>query len=195
MKAALANIFTGFMLCLSLVLFVAASQNGSVHVANVGPTNIHGPLSVDGDVTVTGSVFATRSISGDSVAATAILKAFQCLLSYDKMAAQDSSRLGKFGFTAGGERVSRIRAGSFTLDVTSISASSSLDMTVTINGLDVATNWVVDVRPLSADLPAGISIGTTRVTADNTVKVRFNNATTSPVDPASQTYSWIAFRQ
>lgn len=100
----------------------------------------------------------------------------------------------KLGIFLGGDRITKVLMNNFTLDVGSISAATTRDETVTVTGLDVASNWCVRVQPLSAALNAGIGIVSARVSADNTIQVRFMNATASPVDPASQTFSYVAIK-
>lgn len=152
------------------------------------------PSAFPGDITIGGSVFAHGTLSGDSLIATTIFRALQCGVFNGKVITNDTLRTTK-AFVVGGEPMTRIRAGTFTLDVTSISANSTLDMTTTINGLNVASNWAVIVSPNSAAMAAGVGIDGARVSADNTLQIRFRNGTGGSIDPVSQTFSYIAFRQ
>ncbi|MBL0145107.1 MAG: hypothetical protein IPP48_04490 [Chitinophagaceae bacterium] len=82
---------------------------------------------------------------------------------------------------------SMIRA-NVVIDVGSIAANSELDVLVTIANISAFT--AVSVSP-SADIEAGVSIEWARVSAANTVKIRFRNNTGLAIDPASQTYHFL----
>lgn len=72
------------------------------------------------------------------------------------------------------------------IDVASIPANSELDVTVTVTNA-ITSNSAVFVSPV-ADIEAGIVIAWARVSAANTVKIRFRNTTGSPIDPAAINY-------
>lgn len=91
-----------------------------------------------------------------------------------------------------GSDIQRIKTGTFTLDAASIAAGAAAEQTVTIAGL--STNDVLQVNAPAA-LEAGLTVGSERVTAADTLKFRITNTTAAPVDPASATYSYIAFRR
>ena len=78
----------------------------------------------------------------------------------------------------------------FTFDPASVAAATSAEQTVTVNGLKVG-DVVVLSKPTAT---AGVGIVNCRVSAANTLAVTFVNATASPVDPASETYTAFWFR-
>ena len=78
----------------------------------------------------------------------------------------------------------------FTFDPASVAAATSAEQTVTVNGLKTG-DVVVLTKPT---LTAGVGIVNVRVSAANTLAVTFMNATASPVDPASETYTLFWFR-
>ena len=90
--------------------------------------------------------------------------------------------------------IKMLKIGTFTLDPPNVLAAISGDTTVTISGLDVASNWVVVVQPLSANLTAGLGIASARVSADDTLTVRFMNASVLAIDNGSQTFSYLAIK-
>lgn len=96
--------------------------------------------------------------------------------------------------TGPGDDIAAWKFGTFTLDPPNVLANLSGDATVTISGLDVASNWLVLVQPLSANLSAGLGIASARVTADNTLTIRFINATILAIDNASQTFIYLAVK-
>lgn len=73
-----------------------------------------------------------------------------------------------------------------SIDVGSIAANSELDVTVTVTNASTS-NSAIFVSPV-ADIEAGIVIAWARVSAANTVKIRFRNTTGSPIDPAAINY-------
>ena len=90
--------------------------------------------------------------------------------------------------------IKMMKIGTFTLDPPNVLASLSGDVNVTVAGLDVASNWIVMVQPLSANLSAGLGIASARVSADDTLTVRFMNASILAIDNASQTFSYFAVK-
>jgi len=106
--------------------------------------------------------------------------------------APDSIRANK-GLQIGGSKVSMISVGTFTLDPPNVLAATSGDMIVTVSGLDVASSWTVFVSPQS-DMAASLGIVSARVSADNTIKVRFVNPTILAIDQGSMTFSYLAVK-
>lgn len=96
--------------------------------------------------------------------------------------------------TTGSSTVTKLLMGTFTLDPPNVLASISGDVNVTISGLDVASNWHVHVQPLGANLTAGLGVGSVRVSADNTITIRFLNASILAIDNPSQTFSYLAIK-
>lgn len=72
------------------------------------------------------------------------------------------------------------------IDVGSIAANSELDVTVAVANANTS-NSAVFVSPV-ADIEPGIVIAWARVSAANTVKIRFRNTTGSAIDPAAINY-------
>jgi len=85
------------------------------------------------------------------------------------------------------ENLSRNLKGSATLDFSSTLAAASGDLTITVTGAAVGDAVTIGL-PASPDAN---SCFTAWVSATNTVTVRFNNYSASPIDPASATYNVI----
>jgi len=85
---------------------------------------------------------------------------------------------------ASGEAVVNIK-GSATLDFPSTAAQSSSEITITVTG--AADGDIVSVGVPNASSNAN-SCYTARVSAANTVTVKFNNYSSSAIDPASGTF-------
>jgi hypothetical protein len=79
----------------------------------------------------------------------------------------------------------------FTYDPASVSAATTAEQTVTVNGLRVG-DYVFN--PSKPTLTAGVGIVNVRVSAANTLAVTWVNATAAPVDPASETYTLLVWR-
>lgn len=73
-----------------------------------------------------------------------------------------------------------------SIDIPLIGANSEVDVTVTVTNA-ITSNSAVFVSPV-ADIEAGIVISWARVSAANTVKIRFRNTTGSAIDPAANSY-------
>ena len=67
-----------------------------------------------------------------------------------------------------------------------ISANTSSDVTVTLQGAK-ATDIILSVN--KPTLTAGIDVGNARMTADNTMKMTFQNSTSATVTPATEIYT------
>lgn len=70
------------------------------------------------------------------------------------------------------------------IDATSVAANTSAEQTFTVDGLKV-TDTVFVNKP---DLDAGLAIGNTRVSADDTLAITFVNSTAAAIDPAAENY-------
>lgn len=92
-------------------------------------------------------------------------------------------------FTVGSTRytMAKTLAGSATLDFPSTNAQTSSELTVTVAG--AASGDVVNIG-VPATTNAN-SCFTARVSATNTVTVKFNNYSASPIDPASGAYKVV----
>ena len=77
------------------------------------------------------------------------------------------------------------------LDVASVAANTSAEQTFTVQGL--TTDDIVIVNKPSLD--AGLAVGNARVSAADTLALTFINSTSGAVDPGSETYKILAFRQ
>lgn len=75
-------------------------------------------------------------------------------------------------------------------DVGSISANTTTEITFTINGVR-SDDFVVASKP---SLDAGLVVGSSRVSSDNTVSVTISNPTAGAVDPGSETYRFLVLR-
>lgn len=92
------------------------------------------------------------------------------------------------GFISGsGATLSKVLAGSATLDFPSIATTASADLTITVTGAAVGDEVVL---ALPAAPAAGL-VFNAFVSAANTVTVRASNITASPVDAGSATYGVI----
>jgi hypothetical protein len=78
----------------------------------------------------------------------------------------------------------------FTYDPASISAATTAEQTVTVNGLRVG-DYVEVSKPSNT---AGVAVVNARVSAANTLAVIWMNATAAPVDPPSETYTVFVWR-
>ena len=77
-----------------------------------------------------------------------------------------------------------------SLNPTQVNANDESTQTFTVTGL--TTQDVVIVNPPA--LAAGLGIMYARVSAANTLQIRFRNFTGSNIDPASGTYNIVAIR-
>ena len=78
----------------------------------------------------------------------------------------------------------------FTYDPSSISAATTEQQTVTVPGVKVGDVVVI----IKGSLDSGVAIAGTQVTATDTVKITWVNATAAPVNPPSETYKCLWFR-
>lgn len=89
------------------------------------------------------------------------------------------------------QKLTSIRSFQETLDPASIAANTTAEQTFTVVGL--TTLDIVHVnKPTNT---AGVGIVNTRVSAVDTLAITFINTTAGAIDPASETYNIIAFRQ
>lgn len=86
--------------------------------------------------------------------------------------------------------VSNVSLVTVTFDVASVGAATSVQQTVTVPG--VMTNDFVNVS--NATHTAGLVYGPCRASATNTVLVTIANVTAGPLDPASQTLTFMVAR-
>lgn len=75
-------------------------------------------------------------------------------------------------------------------DPASVAAATSVEQSITVPGVRVG-DYVDVTKPT---LTAGLSIGSARVSAANTVAVTFSNATAGALDPGSETYQVYVMR-
>lgn len=76
------------------------------------------------------------------------------------------------------------------VDVTSVSANTTSEQTVTVTGV-ASNDIVVVVKPTHT---AGLGIVNCRVSAKDTVAITFMNTTGSAIDPASETYTFLVIK-
>lgn len=79
---------------------------------------------------------------------------------------------------------------SVTIDLGSVAANTSEEETATVPGVRVGDLVVV----AKSDLDAGLVIGTSRVTADDTIAIQVINTTGSPINAASETMQVLVVR-
>ena len=81
----------------------------------------------------------------------------------------------------------------FTNSFTIVNTVSGSEQTVTINGLVFGRDEVLEIR--KATFQAGLVIENARVSADNTLSVRFANGTAGNITPtAGDTYTLVLCR-
>lgn len=83
------------------------------------------------------------------------------------------------------EQVFRRDKYSVTINPTSVSANTTSEQAFTVNGVD-AGDVVIVVKPTHT---AGLGIVNARVSGTNELSITFMNATGSPIDPPSETYT------
>lgn len=86
--------------------------------------------------------------------------------------------------------VTQIRVYTATIDPASVAAATSAEQTFTVTGL-ATTDKVIVSKPTAT---AGVGIVNARVSAANTLALTFMNATAGAIDPASESYTIMAFR-
>lgn len=75
-----------------------------------------------------------------------------------------------------------------------VGANTTTEHSVTVTGVVLSTDEVI--RVIKPTHQAGLSIGNTRVTADNTVAVQFVNCSGGGITPtASETYTFFVWRR
>lgn len=89
-----------------------------------------------------------------------------------------------------GSELSQVRLYTATINPASVAANTVAEQTFTVTGL--ATTDVVMVN--NPALTAGLGIAGVRVSAANTLAVRFVNATAAPIDEASGSWTIVAIR-
>jgi trimeric autotransporter adhesin len=90
---------------------------------------------------------------------------------------------GDFKLGANGVASNALLRVTVNIDVPAIAANDEVDITATIANAST-TGSAVFASPV-ADIEAGIVIAWARVSAANTVKIRFKNTTGAPIDPAA----------
>jgi len=67
-----------------------------------------------------------------------------------------------------------------------IALSSTVDVSVTLPGA-LSTDFIMNVT--KPTLTSGVDIGNARMTANNTMKITFQNSTSAQITPATETYT------
>ncbi|MFN8306865.1 MAG: hypothetical protein U0T79_08825 [Ferruginibacter sp.] len=93
---------------------------------------------------------------------------------------------GNFKLGTAGNSHNALLRSTVNIDLPSIAANSESDITVTVTGASTTASSVF-VSP-AADIESGLVIAWARVSAANTVKIRFRNETGSAIDPAAVNY-------
>lgn len=94
------------------------------------------------------------------------------------------------GIGSGGTDFSLVKAYTATINPASIAAATSAEQTFSVPGLAVGDIPVV-IKPSAT---AGVGIVNARVSATDTLALTFMNATAGALDPASESYTVLAFR-
>ena len=111
----------------------------------------------------------------------------------DGRVAADSLR-GDLGMFIGGEKITKIKKGTFTCDFGNVTAGETLDQNFSgITGLDAASAWVVFVSP-TASMTAGVALGSATVLTNDNITLRCINTCGLDVNPASVTMRYVAFK-
>ena len=100
---------------------------------------------------------------------------------------QHGVKIGTDGDTP--TEISMVKKYTVTFDPATIGANSSAEKTVAVTGLNVGDIPIL-VKPTCT---AGIGIGNVRVSAANTLAVTFVNASSSDINPASESYTVLVF--
>lgn len=103
----------------------------------------------------------------------------------DALALATSATIG-----ASGTPITQVKVYTATINPASVSSATSAEQTFTVTGLTTADVVVVS-KPTAT---TGVGIVNARVSAADTLALTFMNATAGAVDPASETYTIIAFR-
>lgn len=90
----------------------------------------------------------------------------------------------------GGTAITKIVVYSQALDVASVAANTTAEQTFTVTGLTTGDKVFVNKPSVNA----GLGIVNARVSAADTLALTFVNATAAAIDPASETYTIVAFR-
>ena len=85
----------------------------------------------------------------------------------------------------------RFCSGQVSVTPGAISANTSSEVTVTMPGLLTTDIVLAFIKPT---LTAGIDLSNPRVSANNTLKITFQNSTGSTVTPATETYTYYIVR-
>lgn len=104
---------------------------------------------------------------------------------FPRLTATESATIG-----TGGTPLTLVKLYSQSLDVASVNANTSAEQTFTVTGLTTADKVVVSKPSLSA----GLVLANARVSAADTLALTFGNLTASPINPAAETYTILAFR-
>jgi hypothetical protein len=138
-----------------------------------GP-NATGTTSTGGSLTIQGG---TGTLSGGAVIIRTAATTTQT----------ERARFSSAGLTIGasGTAISTVLSAAASLDFPSTSAQSSSDLTITVTG--AADGDVVVLGVPNAATNANVNY-TARVSAADTVNVRFNNYSSGAIDPASATF-------
>jgi hypothetical protein len=86
--------------------------------------------------------------------------------------------------------VKGIRSGSITVDPANLTAQTSAETQVTLQGIESGDVIMLNVP---ASLEAGLAFSGVRVSAANTIQVRLSNVTAGAIDGASRSWSYLYF--
>ena len=77
-----------------------------------------------------------------------------------------------------------------TFNPSSVSANTTSEQNVTVSGV-ASNDLVFTIKPTHT---TGLGIVNTRVSAQDTVSITFMNATGSPIDPPSESYTFLVLK-
>lgn len=197
----IAGTFTDVNKASAEIRLVSANASGTIQfyasTANNGAPTICGNINANGRWFIGGSTSATARLelpAGTATASTAPLK----LTSGTNLTTPEAGAIEFDGtnyfVTSSTTRytLAKTLTATATLDFGSTAASSSTDLTITVTG--AADGDSVIVTPPNGSIVAN-SIYTARVSAANTVTVRFSNLDIlTAADPASGTFRAVVFK-
>lgn len=88
------------------------------------------------------------------------------------------------------DTVTRVVKYDVVFDPASVSANTTSEQTVTVNGV-ASNDFVIVSKPTNT---AGLGIVNCRVSAQNTVAITFMNATGGAINAGSETYTFLVFK-
>jgi hypothetical protein len=85
----------------------------------------------------------------------------------------------------------RLCISTLSINPASVGANTSAEQSFTLPGVQIGDVILDTIKP---SLTAGLSLGSARVSAANTVAITFVNSTAAPIDAAAETYTLVILR-